>query len=136
MYCATHALVGGMTAGMLSGPFGAFAGGMVTHIILDAIPHHDYEETIWGIIDFLVALGLVLFLYNRFPAAPQFFLGSLGGTVPDLEVVINHLSGADLPKLFPSHSGLTPHRRLAWPWGFWIQVSLAALVFLYQSNGA
>lgn len=118
-----------MTAGRLSNPVTAFFGGVISHLILDAIPHHDYKKTVWGVIDLILALGILLLARWRpelFP--PTFIWGGLGGALPDLEVVFRHLSGKDIPPIFPSHSRLTPHTPLAWPAGFWIQVAVVVVV--------
>lgn len=128
LYCVTHTVVGGMTAGRLINPVGAFFGGVISHIILDAVPHHDYKETVWGVLDVFLSVCIILFSLWRpglFP--PAFFWGGLGGALPDLEVAIRHLSGKDIRPLFPSHSGLTPHSSLAWPAGFWIQVGVVVV---------
>src|SRR5690554_2604506 len=123
LYCLTHTVVGGMTAGRLSNPVAAFLGGAISHAILDAVPHHDYKETVWGIFDLLLALG-ILFLARWQPELfpPAFIWGGLGGALPDLEWVLRHLSGKEISPIFPSHNRLTPHNPLAWPAGFWVQV--------------
>ena len=129
MYCTTHALVGGFTAGLGASPVTAFLGGLVSHLILDTVPHHDYYEVKWGVLDFLTAVSLVLFCKEKFVASPYFLSGAIGGALPDLEVVLSHATGKRR-LIFPSHTGLTPHNRLKWPWGFFVQVLVVVVAIL------
>jgi len=122
VYCVTHATVGGLTAGTAGHPVIAFLGGVISHIVLDAVPHHDYKRLLWGVFDFILSLGIIFFFYWQpqfFPG--RFFWGALGGALPDVEVVFHYLLGEGIPRIFPSHTGLTPHRSLKWPAGFWVQ---------------
>jgi|SRR5690554_835606 len=130
MYFTTHALVGGFCSGLLDGPIRAFVGGMVSHIVLDALPHHDYPRFAWGILDVLTGVSLVFCLREKFSEFTYFIPGAIGGALPDLEVVLNHLSGGGRRLFFPSHTGLTPHPRWRWPWGFFSQVLVVCFVIV------
>ncbi|HHU52354.1 MAG TPA: hypothetical protein GXZ36_11120 [Firmicutes bacterium] len=130
MYCTTHALVGGFTAGSGAGLVTAFLGGLVSHLILDVVPHHDYYEAKWGVLDFLTAVSLVLFCREKFVGLPYFLPGAIGGALPDLEVALSHVTGKRW-LIFPSHTGLTPHHRMEWPWGFFVQAFVVVVAFLY-----
>jgi hypothetical protein len=58
-------------------------------------------------------------------------LAALGGVLPDLEVVLHHglerFGVSSGRGIFPSHSGVLPHRNLRLPWGFAIQLVVGGL---------
>ncbi len=129
MYCVTHITVGGFIAGTAGHPVFAFLGGMVSHIVLDAIPHHDYKRFISGLCDFALSLGIMTLFFWRPQLFPgRFFWGALGGALPDVEIVFRCLLREPVTYLFPSHTGLTPHRTWKRPGGFWVQVILIVAV--------
>src|SRR5690606_10389725 len=50
------------------------------------------------------------------------FWGGLGGMLPDVEVAVAHLFfQGRMRHLYPSHTGLPPHRQVAPPLGIWTQ---------------
>ena len=62
-------------------------------------------------------------------------IGGLLAALPDLEVGISFTldklgQGHKLPLIYPSHSGLSPHRRLPLPQGFWLQIAIMATSIL------
>lgn len=129
MYCVTHTTVGGFTAGTAGHPILAFIGGMISHIVLDAVPHHDYKRLIFGVFDFSLTLGIIALFFWRPQLFPgRFFWGALGGALPDVEIVVRCLFRERITFVFPCHTGLTPHRTWKWPGGFWVQVLLIVAV--------
>lgn len=129
MYFTTHMLVGA-AAGLATGnaPLGA-AVGLASHTLFDAYPHHDYHRLGWGLFD--LATGLTLAVLVVLPHGASAMSGAIAASIPDLEVVLKKaLPGWRL--VSPSHTGLTPHFRLKFPWGFLTQVvvGIAALALL------
>jgi hypothetical protein len=96
MYAVTHFTVGLMLGQVAGNPYAAFALGLASHVILDAIPHSDYSKTIHGIADF-VAVMAACYVSVRLGAGASGLVGGFSGVLPDLEVAIAHLrSGGDL----------------------------------------
>lgn len=92
--------------------------GLISHACLDAVPHHDYHDIKPGLADFIIGTALWFGLLR--PIGLSAAVGAIAGAIPDLEVVLKQVF-RKWPQLFPSHSGLSPHRRLKLPWGFLIQ---------------
>ncbi len=44
MILITHAVVGAVLSGAINNPAGSFLAGVVSHYVLDAIPHYDYVD--------------------------------------------------------------------------------------------
>ena len=108
MYYTTH-LVTGAAVGMLTGnPVRAFMYGLLSHVLLDAIPHHDHRKVRNCILD--IAVGTVLFalvfFYWRHNQAMLW--GAVGGVIPDLEIPLYYF-GLIRRRFFPSHNGWSPH---------------------------
>jgi len=132
VYFTTHLLAGAAIGHLSGNPIAAGALGLISHACLDAVPHHDYRDIKFGLVDFIIgtALWFSLLRPTGLPAA----IGAITGAIPDLEVVLKQVF-RKWPQVFPSHSGLSPHRRLKLPEGFIIQVftamsSLALILFI------
>ena len=81
MVFTTHAVVGGALAKIIGAdPIGAFAVGLASHYILDAIPHWEYslssckESTTGDALDGNIVLGRD-FIFDSFKFLPDLFLG-------------------------------------------------------------
>ncbi len=130
MYASTHFAVGAAIGKMVGNSWQAFLLGFLSHIILDIIPHHDYRGRRGIFLDTMVTAAMVLWLY---PSSAYILWGALGGTLPDLEVIISHIFFKRKgPLFFPTHSGKLPHQAWKWPAGFVIQIGimLGAVFFL------
>ena len=88
----------GLVIGTLSpNPMVAFAGGLISHLITDAIPHLDARsfrakstrKEIWpsdvviGVIDGAIATALFVYM-ARHGATPTVLMGAIGGVFPDI----------------------------------------------------
>lgn len=121
----------------------AFLGGCASHALADMVPHHDYQETKWGVLDVAAAVAIG-FLLVSLGYGVSVLAGGIGGMSPDIEVVWAHFHPEDyLPPnprrrlLFPSHSGLLPHGKLDFPWGFILQLGMvAALLTLFVKEAS
>lgn len=122
MYYTTHLLAGAAVGHLTGNPIMAGALGLISHACLDAVPHHDYHDIKPGVADFI--LGTALWFGLLRPTGLPAAVGAIAGAVPDLEVVLKQVF-RKWTQIFPSHSGLSPHRRLKLPWGLLIQVFTA-----------
>lgn len=126
MYITTHLVFGAAVGGAMGSNLPlAFSGGLISHIFLDLLPHHDYRKLRFALIDVLIALILFRIILTL---PPSFIWGSIGGVIPDLEVPFKY-SPLKMRQFFPSHSGALPHRKLKLPWGFLIQVFMIIIGF-------
>jgi len=140
VYCIAHFIAGGTIGTVLPGPISAACTGLVSHAVLDAVPHSEYTNHWWGALDVIATCALALAVLAA-GADVRAIAGGLGGALPDLEVAAAYLfprafrPHGRLRLLFPSHSGLVRHRRLAFPWGVFTQAAvifaLGALVSLW-----
>ena len=127
MYCTTHALVGGLAGGVVPTGLGSFVTGVATHAVCDMIPHHDYHEVYWGVLDAGLAITLITLLARVHPAPTLYVAGAVGGAIPDLEIMLSHILPKGFRGMFPTHSGLLTHGRWSWPGGFLFQVVVGAI---------
>ncbi len=137
MYCITHFIAGAIVGAATPGPAGAAVAGLVTHAVLDRVPHSDYSRAAQGVLDVAVT-GLFAFCILMAGADVRAIAGGLGGALPDLEVAAAFLfpkaygPHGPLRLLFPSHNGLVRHGRLAFPWGAFTQIlAIAGLAVLF-----
>ena len=110
----------------------AFAAGVASHAVLDAVPHRDFLELPVVAVDAAAALTLVGVLASRLPngVRARAFAGALGAVLPDVEVVAYRagLLRAER-KVFPTHNGQIPHGRgtAAWTAGLSVVSVIAAI---------
>jgi hypothetical protein len=108
-------VVSGFTVGaMARSRLSAFVGGVLSHVVLDAVPHRDYPSWTANAIETAggVVLAVVFAKGLSRERRDQAFFGALGAMTPDIETIA-HKAGwlpADR-KLFPTHSGAIVHGR-------------------------
>lgn len=134
MYASGHMITGALVGTVAGSPLLASLAGFISHAVFDAVPHHDYRKKRYVALDLLVGTAtlyiLHLLAYSQTPITRSpIILGSLAAALPDIEIVISYLLGKKRkwPPLYPSHSGLTPHGHLSYPWGFWLQAVIMVL---------
>lgn len=113
----------------MGSPAAAVAAGLLSHAILDAVPHHDAAGPRDALVD--VALGLVgLFLLRRH-MGPLAWWGALAATLPDVEVVLRYYGVLHpSPWGFPSHNWAFLHHRSPPPGGVLVQAPFLLLALL------
>lgn len=102
MIATAHVIIGGAVGIATGNPAAAFVAGLVSHFVMDAIPHLDHPpapydkegNVIWtpavwafAFIDSGVAAVLTLYLWVSFfdfPTITPFVVGAFGGYLPDL----------------------------------------------------
>ena len=122
-------------AGALAGSFSPAAAlapvlGLGSHIVLDVLPHYDFESMTLEIVIGLAALA-VLLAGGVFGFAV--IAGGLFGVLPDLENLLFKKGVIrEDQKIFPGHRGFIPHGRRAGRVNLGLQfaASAAALVFI------
>jgi hypothetical protein len=124
----THIIVGALAGS--AAPHIALAPvfGLASHVVLDYVPHYDFENVNYELLLGGAVLALLALLGILDSKA---FLGALFGALPDLENLLwkwNLLPAHK--KIFPSHSGLIPHGREIGPRNLFLQTSLAGLSVL------
>lgn len=106
MIAAVHALVGASVGKLAGEPKGALAGGVATHLLLDLLPHKDFDP---GTEALLLAPTMVA-LACKFGLSSPEFVGAFGGIAPDLENAAA-VAGLIPPEAmrFPTHLGEGKH---------------------------
>jgi hypothetical protein len=124
----THIVVGALAGSAAPSIELAPVFGLGSHILLDYIPHYDFErmryELLFGGLAFaiLAAAGVL---------NGKALLGAVFAALPDLENLFWKLRMLpEEKKVFPSHSGLIPHGREVGPRNLILQTALAALSIL------
>ncbi len=125
---ATAHLVCGAALGMrLRRPLAAFAAGVVSHAVLDAVPHFNY--TGWRpvspemVADVLVGAALALLVVRMAPRPLGALAGLAGAAFPDVERVLSGHAKDFLqrPPVGLQQSEVPP------PWGVVTQLAVVAL---------
>jgi len=102
-------MVAGAAAGFIAeNPVEGFALGVMTHVILDMIPHKDHESVVNCVLD--TVLGTIAFLIVMVMYKPDMSIvwGAVGGVLPDIEIPLYYFRIIKR-RFFPSHNGLVPH---------------------------
>jgi len=105
----THFAAGALVGGATGNPWAAAVAGLVSHAVLDAVPHYDHPDWRLELAGGLASLGLLLLLPQAsWPAV----IGGVFGMLPDLENLFQKLGKMQRSRfVFPSHTGLIPHGR-------------------------
>mgnify|MGYP000096075970 CR=1 FL=1 len=128
MTVLTHMAVGGALGSLVDGRAAPFALGLGSHIVLDVIPHYEFEK-MW--VEALIVTGALGALLALGRAESAVFWGALGGVLPDIENLL--WKQGILPgrwKMFPGHNRrlrrFVPHGRPLPVRHAWWQVVMAA----------
>jgi len=124
MYFSVHVLAGAAAASYASNPLTALPVGLVTHALLDMVPHHDYGSIPPGVVDGLA--GLLLLTVIALGRGPVTAWGAAGGGLPDVEVFLGYF-GLVKRQWFPTHNGLLPHPQRPFRPGLWPQLLVTGL---------
>ncbi|MCR4426208.1 MAG: hypothetical protein NUW23_08495 [Firmicutes bacterium] len=126
MTATVHACLGACAARVTRDPALAFALGLVSHCALDMVPHSDYQKPAWAVLDIVTAAVLIAGCWNSGFGSRAAVAGTIGAVLPDVEVVLSHLSGGNVTGVFPTHSGFLPHGKMRGPAAFLVQAAVGA----------
>lgn len=117
MLSLTHAAVGGAVGGFIANPAVAFGAGILSHIIIDKVPHYWPKSPKYqGFQIVLDSIATLIMLYFLFSLEKSFFSpifwGAAGGAFVDFMLVLVFKLH---PKLWNSklrlwHTNRQPHR--------------------------
>ncbi len=100
MIGAVHACIGAGVGSLIDNRGGAFAAGVVSHIIADALPHRDLTPEIEAP---LLAGAMAAIACWKGLDSPEFW-GALGAVAPDFEHALAYVGLIDNDtKFFPTH---------------------------------
>lgn len=117
-----HALVGAALGPTTGSAEGAFAAGLASHTLLDAMPHWEYGVLTQVVL--LVGAGAIIRQEYDRTGDVRLIAGAIGGLLPDLEHVLRRLGWRSRSR-FPSHDGTLPHGRAHEMWqGIWLEAGL------------
>lgn len=129
MYFTTHGLVGAALGASTGSPAAAVAAGLLSHIVLDVIPHDDASGPRGVLID--IGVGVTMLVLLRRHLGPLAWWGAAAATLPDLEVVLRYYGILQRsPWGFPSHNWAFLHHRWPPPGGVLIQIPFILLALL------
>ncbi|MBU1038947.1 hypothetical protein KKC17_01800 [Patescibacteria group bacterium] len=150
MYLTIHAAAGLTLAKYIPNPFIAFIAGVLSHLILDAIPHgdeylNDSSLVAWlrrrrflgaAILDSVTMLGFVLLYLSNFPIANNntVLAAVFGALLPDIVQGLHFLSRRKwLKKYHAFHAekiNNLPKLNLSWQVGLLVQVMTLTALWL------
>jgi len=109
MIATPHALAGAFASRFGRTPRGALAAGVISHLVLDRIPHKDYPLANRKVLfaDLAAASLLTGLLVRRHRLAAA---GAFGGVLPDLAMVAEQRTGLriTLPLHHANHTSIDP----------------------------
>ena len=130
-------LVGGAAGSLVDHPALALGLGVVSHLPLDMVPHHDlrgYRRDV--AITTAVAAVTVAAAALRGVARPGLWWGMAGGILPDIENLLWHLGWIEgRYRVFPTHrEGRIRHGAVRGPSNLVVQalVGLGAFIFVLR----
>ena len=109
MVATPHALAGAFASRFARSPRGAVAAGVISHLVLDRVPHTDYRldnrKALFA--DFAAATLLTAVLGRRHRLAAA---GAFGGVLPDLAMATELRTGlrVTLPLHHANHTSIEP----------------------------
>lgn len=125
----THVAAGALAGAYAPNLYLAPVFGLGSHVVLDMIPHHDFEKMTVEIILAILAIG---FLAAVGAMAPPVILGVLFGILPDLENLLWKTGRIrDEQKIFPGHVGILKHGAQAGISSIYLQATFSIIVLAF-----
>jgi hypothetical protein len=132
----THFAAGALAGSFIPNPVAAPFIGLGSHLLLDLIPHKDFEDYRLEIVLWIVSM-IVLFVGGVYGAAVV--LAGLFAVLPDLENLLWKIGKIrDDQKIFPGHrKGFLKHGKETGNWSIVLQVVFTAVVitWMIRRNG-
>ena len=127
MTSGAHAAAGAAIGAIVGAPVLAFTLGVVSHVVLDVVPHYDLPDYRVDVVLTILVAGAVAALSGWHTGV---IWGAVGGFAPDLENLLFKMGWIrERQRIFPTHVGPLPHgRSLAPIHGIWqLAIIVAAL---------
>ena len=105
MMVSVHAAVGAGVGARSGSPGAALAGGVVSHLLCDLVPHRDYDIRV----EAPLALAVFVYLGARHGLRSPQFWGAVGAVLPDAENAL--VIAGTFPQsktAFPTHNEAAP----------------------------
>jgi hypothetical protein len=132
----THFAAGALAGALIPNPVAAPFVGLGSHLLLDVIPHKDFEDYRIEIALWIISM-IILFAGGAHSAA--IVLCSLFAVLPDLENLLWKTGKIhDSQKIFPGHrKGLIRHGRETGAWSIVLQIVFTGVViaWMVRRNG-
>ncbi len=132
----THFAAGALAGSLIPNPIAAPFIGLGSHLLLDVIPHRDFEDYRLEIALWIVAM-IVLFAGGAYTAS--IVLCGLFAVLPDLENLLWKTGRIrDEQKIFPGHrKGFIKHGRETGAWSIVLQIAFTAvaIAWVIRRNG-
>jgi hypothetical protein len=132
----THFAAGALAGSLIPVPLAAPFIGLGSHLLLDMIPHKDFEDYRVEILLWIVAM-IVLFAGGAYSWA--IVLAGLFAVLPDLENLLQKTGRIRRDQMiFPGHrKGFIRHGRETGAWSVFLQVAFTAtvIVWMIRRNG-
>lgn len=132
----THFAAGALAGSLIPIPFAAPLVGLGSHLLLDMIPHKDFEDYRIEIVLWIIAM-IVLFAGGAYSWA--IVLAGLFAVLPDLENLLQKTGKIRRDQMiFPGHrKGYIRHGRETGAWSVVLQVAftVAVLFWMIRRNG-
>lgn len=127
MTTASHAAAGALMGALLGNPAWAFGGGLVSHAIMDVVPHYDLPR--WEV-DAVLTVALSAGFIALAGGDAAVVWGVVGGVLPDLENLVMKLGWIRSDqRVFPTHDGPLPHGRALGAAHALVQVAITVAAF-------
>jgi hypothetical protein len=132
----THFAAGALAGSLIPVPFAAPFIGLGSHLLLDMIPHKDFEDYRIEIVLWIIAM-IVLFAGGAYSWA--IVLAGLFAVLPDLENLLQKTGRIRRDQMiFPGHrKGFIRHGRETGAWSVVVQVAftVAVIFWMIRRNG-
>jgi hypothetical protein len=128
----THVAAGAVAGALSPNPFLAPVFALASHVLLDILPHYDFEKMRHEFLCAGIAIAAVA-IGGAFSV--KVFLGIAFGMLPDLENLLWKLGViGENRKMFPGHRTLVPHGLVTGAWNLSVQAAftVGAVVFLIR----
>ena len=127
----THFAAGALAGSLIPNPIAAPFLGLGSHLLLDMIPHKDFEDYRLEIVLWVVAM-IVLFVGGAYSAA--IVLCGLFAVLPDLENLLHKTGKIRRDQMiFPGHrKGPIRHGKETGAWSVVLQVAFTAVVIMWM----